>query len=250
MAITPKTAGAWAAGTTSVAPALCASPNSNTRMVLFIGCKPFGATIVTPSGWTAIAAGGGTNGTTASGVDVGSVRWATFFRDWVTGVAAPTVTLTTGNVGLACINGFDKATYEVWETPVSGKGSDTTSGTGYSITSDVNLGITTGDYVVHGSVIAGDNSAFGTPTLTATGATFGTVTESPATEGNTNLGNDLGASCAYVNCTAGPSSAAPVGGWTLTVAQTGGGSITRLRVRVPELPELIKAPPVPWNRHP
>lgn len=231
--MTPKTAGAWASGSTSVAPALCASPNSNTRMFLFVGCKPFNATIVTPSGWNALAAGAGANGSTASGIDSGSVLGATFWRDWVTGDAAPTVTVTSGNVSLGVINGFDKEWWEVWSTPVAGKGSDTSSGTGFSIASDVDVGISAGDYILHGAVIAGDNSTFGTPTLTATSATFGTVTESPSTEGSTATGNDLEASAFYVNCATGPSSAAPVAGWTLSVAQTGWGSVVRIRAALP-----------------
>jgi hypothetical protein len=231
MAIGVRTAGAWAAGTTSVAPALPASSGAGDIMILFVGCKPYNASIGTPTGWTLLSAGSGANGTTGSGIDSGSVLWATFYREWQTGDAAPTVTITSGNVSLGCINGFTKGATECWATPLAGKGSDTTSGTGYSITSDVNMGIKSGDYVLHGSVIAGNNSTFGTPTLTATSATMAASTESPATEGSTANGNDLEASCAYANCTAGTSSAAPVGGWTLSVAQTGGGSITRLRVR-------------------
>ena len=230
MSITYGGAGAWAAGSTSVTPALPATPNSNRRHILFVGCKPFGATINTPAGWTALAAGSGTNGSVANAIDLGSVRWAIFWRDWQSGDAAPTVSVTTGNVTLAVIRGFDKGAGDTWEAPVAGKGSDTTSGTGFSIASDVDLGIAAGDFIAHGAVIAGNNATFGTPTLTATGCTFGAVTESPATEGATATGNDLEASASYAECTAGPSSAAPVAGWTLSVAQTGGGSIVRLRV--------------------
>jgi hypothetical protein len=250
VAITPKTAGAWAAGSTSIAPALPSSSNDNTRMFLFVGCKPFGATIGTPGGWNALSAGSGTNGSTASGIDSGSVQWATFWRDWVTGDAAPTVTVTSGNVSLGVINGFDKEWWEVWSTPVAGKGSDTTSGTGFSITSDVDVGISVGDYILHGAVIAGDSATFGTPTLTATSATFGTVTESPSVEGTTTTGNDLEASAFYVNCATGPSTAAPVAGWTLSGAQTGGGSVVRIRAALPtQFPcDVVAAPLVPAAR--
>jgi hypothetical protein len=114
----------------------------------------------------------------------------------------------------------------------------------------VNVGIIAGDYVLNGSVIAGDNSSFGTPTLTATGCTFTGITESPATEGNSNTGNDLGASAFYAFCSVGPSSAAPVAGWTLGVAQTGGGSVTRLRAALPaQAPaDVTAAPSVPPSR--
>jgi hypothetical protein len=239
VAIGVRTAGAWASGSTSVAPALPASSAAGDMMVMFVGCKPFNAAIVTPAGWAVLTAGSGANGSTGSGIDTGSVLWATFYKEFVSGDTAPTVTVTSGNVSLGCINGFTKAATESWIEPAAGKGSDTTSGTGYSITSDVNMGITSGDYVLHGSVIAGNNSTFGTPTLTATSATMAASTESPATEGSTATGNDLEASCAYSSCTAGTSSAAPVGGWTLSVAQTGGGSITRLRVETQTQPITV-----------
>jgi hypothetical protein len=219
-------------------------------MVMFVGCKPYSATINTPNGWTLLSAGSGANGTTGSGIDSGSVLWATFYREFVSGDTGPTVSITSGNVSLGVINGFRKLWWEQWDTPVAGKGSDTSSGTGYSITSDVNMQITTGDYVLHGTVIAGNDATFATPTLTATSATFGTVTESPSAEGSTQTGNDLEASCSYVNCTGGPSSAAPVGGWTLSGAQTGGGSITRLRSSFPTqmMCECTRMPMLPWNR--
>lgn len=250
MAITPRTAGAWAAGSTSIAPALPASIAAGDIMVLFVGCKPFDASIGTPTDWNLLSAGSGANGAVANGTDSGSVLWATFWRTFATGVSAPTVSITSGNVSLGCINGFTKEWWETWSTPEAGKGSDTSSGTGYSITSDVNVQITSGDYVLHGSVIAGNNSTFGTPTLTATSATIGALTESPATEGSTATGLDLEASCAYAACTAGTSSAAAVGGWTLSVAQTGGGSITRLRASLPtqSQPTVVVLPPQPINR--
>lgn len=232
MAAAFRASGAWAIGTTTVAPAIPTGSAAGDRMVLFVGTKPFNATINTPSGWTALADSAGNNGSVANAVDAGSVRWASFYRDWVSGDAAPSVGVTTGNVSLAVIQGFSKGTNDTWDTPVAGKGSDNTSGTGFSITSDVNLGISNGDILCHGAVIAGNNATFATPTLTATGVTFGTVTESPATEGTTTGGNDLEASASYAIATAGPSSAAPVAGWTLSLAQTGGGSFVRLRASV------------------
>lgn len=230
MAISSRAAGAWASGSTSVAPAIPAGSAAGDRMVLFVGCKPFNATIATPTGWTPISGGSGTNGSTASGIDTGSVRWATFYRDWVSGDAAPTVSITSGNVALAVINGFQKGAGEVWMGPTASSGSDTSSGTGFSLTMSANPGVTVNDMLVTGSVIAGDNATFGTPTITATSATIGSVTESPATEGTTLTGNDLEASASYALCTAGTGTAAPVVGWTLSVAQTGGGSLVRLRV--------------------
>jgi hypothetical protein len=224
-------------------------------MLLFVGCKASDtaatnpATINTPNGWNKLTAGSGNNGSTNSGIDTGSVQWATYYREWHSGDAGPTVSITAGNVALAMIHGFQKGASESWLEPAAGKGSDTTSGTGYSITSDVNMGITVGDYVLHCSVIAGNNATFGTPTLTAASATMAASTESPATEGTTTTGNDLEASASYTNCTSGTSSAAPVGGWTLSVAQTGGGSITRLRVAT-HTPTICVYPTVQAKKNP
>lgn len=197
-------------------------------MMLSIGCKPFGTTSTAPAGWTLIPEATGQNGTTNSGIDSGSVRWFTYWRAWVSGDAAPTLSLAGGNVALAVIRAYSK-TLASWVPLVGCSGSDTTSGTGFSLTMDANPGIVTNDMLVTMAVIAGDNSTFGTPTITATGATIGAVTESPATEGTTALGNDLEASASHALCTAGTASAAPVVGWTLSVAQTGGGSLVRLR---------------------
>lgn len=230
MTIALRAAGAWASGSTSVTPALPAGNAAGDRNILRVCCKPFSATINTPSGWTKIAAASGTNGSTGSGIDTGSVQWAVFYRDWQSGDAAPTVSVTSGNVTLAEIKGYSKAADEDWDLPVGCNGSDTSSGTGFSLTMDANPGIVANDMLDTTAVIAGDNATFGTPTLTATGATIGTVTESPATEGTTTTGNDLEASASHALCTAGSASAAPVVGWTLSAAQTGGGALVRLRV--------------------
>lgn len=228
MAIALRAAGAWAVGTTSVAPAIPAGTAAGDMMIMYVGCKPFGATIVTPAGWTPIPGTNGANGAVASGVDTGSVQWAAFQRPWVSGDGAPTVTVTSGNVALGVIHSFSKSDDAAWSV-AGAKGSDTSSGTGFSLTMDANPGIVSGDFLSTMSVIAGDNSTFGTPTITATSATIGTVTENPATEGTTAGGNDLEASASTAAVTAGAATAAPVVGWTLSVAQTGGGCIVRLR---------------------
>jgi hypothetical protein len=203
-------------------------------MILFVGCKPYNATINTPTGWTLITGSNGANGTTASGIDTGSVLWAAFYRMWVSGDAAPTVSITSGNVALASIRGFTPTSGAKFFIPVAAKGSDTSSGTGFSLTMDADIGIIAGDMLVNGAVLPGDNSTFGTPTISATGATFSACTESPATEGTTASGQDLEASAYYATCSTGPASAAAVCGWTLSVAQTGGGNLVRLREYVPD----------------
>lgn len=228
MAIT-ITAGAWASGSTAPAPALPASPQAGDVHVLFIGCKPYSATINTPNGWTPITDTNGTNGTTANGTDVGSVHVAAFYRIWQSGDSNPTISITSGNTALACIHRLRPTAGSTIQTPVGHRGSDTSSGTGFSCTMGADIGITAGDAIVSYSYIAGNNATFGTPTLAATGVTFGTVTENPATEGSTTTGYDCEASASTALPSAGPSSAAAVVGWTLSVAQTGMANLIRIR---------------------
>ncbi len=229
MTISLRASSAWAAGSTSVAPAIPTGTTTGDRMVLFVGTKPYNATIVCPTGWTPLTAGSGAHGSTANGVDTGSVLWGVFYKDWRSGDAAPTVSVTSGNVSLGTIHSYSK-TAASWVTlPVAEKGSDTSSGTGFSLTMGSDVGITAGDMLATFAVIAGNNATFGTPTITATSATIGSVTEEPATEGTTTTGNDLEASASYASCTAGTATAAAVVGWTLSVAQTGGGCLVRLR---------------------
>jgi len=209
--------------------------------VLYVGCKPFDATIVTPSGWTNLAAGSGNNGSVAPFLDAGSVLWAVFYREWQSGDTDPTVTITNGNTALCVIHAFSK-TANAWSVPVAAKGSDTSSGTDFSLTMDADPGITANDMLSHFAVIAGNNATLATPTISATNATIGTVTD--AVGGQTPTGNDLGADICYALCSAGTATAAPVCGWTLSAAQTGGGSIVRLReaVNAPILNLLNMAP--------
>jgi len=214
-------------------------------MVLYVGTKPYDAVIQTPSGWTKLAAGSGSNGTVANGNDVGSVLWATFYREWQSGDTGPAVTITNGDATLGVIQSFSKDAGNAWVTPVAAKGSDTSSGTDFSLTLDADPGITANDMLAHFATIAGNNATFSTPTITATSATIGTVTESPATEGSTPFGFNLESSASYALCTSGTGTAAPVVGWTLSVAQTGGGSIVRLRETIasgPILNLLLMAP--------
>lgn len=232
MTIGWRTPGAWAGSITAVIPDLPATLAAGDRMLLFVGCKPYSATIVEPAGWTRIGTQQ-TNGTVANGVDTGSVAWTVFYRDWVSGDAAPSVSVTSGNVALACIHAATK-TAASWDTTTAYFGSDTTSDAAYSITASGSSGnITNGDGLIHFTVLAGNNQTLGTPTITATGATIGTVTESPTTAGINNLGNDLAASSASALVTAGTSTADAVCGWTLSGAQTGGSALVRLRESAP-----------------
>ncbi len=231
MAIT-ITAGAWAAHATAPAPALPATPTAGDVHTLFIAAKPYNATINTPSGWTLITNTDGTNGTTANGTDTGSVVCASFYRVWQSGDAGPVISITTGNTSLAVIHRFRPTSGFAIDTPVGDKGFDVSSGTGYAATMGSDIGIAAGDAVVSYTFNPGNNATKSTPTLSATGVTFGTVTENPATEGTSALGLDCGASASTALPSAGPSSAAAIVGWTLSAAQTGMSNLVRIRETV------------------
>lgn len=237
MAIT-ITAGAWAAGTTSVTVALPATPQAGDVHVIFVGAKPYNAVINVPAGWNLITGTDGANGTVANAIDLGSVVWKAFYRVWQSGDTNPAVSVTTGNVALGVAHRYRPSAGATINTPIGAKGSDTTSGTGYSITTDASLALAANDVISHFSVIAGNNATFATPTLSATGITFGTVTENPATEGTTASGNDLEASAATSTISAGTGTVTVTGGWTLSVAQTGGGAIVRIRETAPVGPTV------------
>jgi len=207
-----------------------ASPQAGDLHVLYFGVKPYTTTVTPPSGWTLIPNTDGTNGTVGSGTDVGSIKQAAYYRYWQSGdPTTPSVGFSGASVGLGVIIRFRPTAGKTINVPVGDKGSDVSSGTDYAATMGADIGITVGDAVVSFTTIAGNNSTFGSPTLSATGVTFGTVTENPATEGSTSSGDDLEASGSTALPSAGPSSAAAVVGWTLSVAQTGMTALVRIR---------------------
>ena len=229
MAIALRAAGAWAAGSTAPAPTIPTGTTTGDLMLLYVGCKPFSATINTPSGWTLIPGTDGQNGTVANGVDVGSVRWAIFYRLWLSGDANPTISVTSGNVSLAVIKSFSKALSN-WVTPAGGKGSDNTSDPNLFIQTDASPGMAiVNDMLVTFTTIAGNNATFGSPTISSADLVTDTVIESPATEGTTATGNDLESSSSHALVVSSVETDVPAIGWTLSAAQTGGGAFARLR---------------------
>jgi len=223
------TAGAWAAGSTAPAPTLPASPQAGDVHILFIGGKPYDLTRNAPSGWTLITGTDGTNGSTASGTQVGSVAWAAYYRVWQSGDSNPTISWTGGFPTMAVIHRLRPASGYTIGTPAGTKGQDTSSGTGYSATMSADPGITTGDVLIHYTVTPNNLATFASPTITATSATIGTVTENPASEITTTTGADGSASAATATVTSGTATAAPVCAWTLGAASTGGSAFVRIR---------------------
>lgn len=221
------TAGGGATGTTAPAPTLPASPQAGDLHVLFIVGKPYTLTRNVPSGWTLITGTDGVNGSVASGTRVGSVSWAAYYRYWQSGDSDPVISWTSGFPTEALIIRFRPTSGYTIDTPVGAKGSDVSSGTGYSATMDANPGITAGDVLAHFTGTPSEIATFSSPTITATGATIGTVTLQ--NQVNTTTGADGSAGVATAPVSSGTASAAPVCGWTLGSASTGGGACVRIR---------------------
>ena len=227
MTIGFRAAGAWRAGTTPLAPALPAGLAAGDMMVMFIHAKGFAVLPSTPAGWTQLFTN--TEGAVATGIDVGSVRSAAYYRAWQSGDAAPSVTITSANVALGQIRAYTRS-LGAWATTIGGFGGDTVSDATLTLATTGVSDITTGDWLIGGAGLPSDADLQSAQAITATGATIGAATERVA-DGLTTTGNDLAASGADAACTAGTASASAV--YTATIAgaasRTGSGGVVRLR---------------------
>lgn len=217
-------------------------------LVVMVGTKPFGATITTPAGYTAL--GTITNGSTVVGLDTGSVKCAGFFKQAVgteSGTSL-TVSIATADSSWAVICRYTKDPTRIWQVATA-TGTDTTASTSWSVPFSSNPGIANGDYIVLGGVTSTDLAVtWSTFALAATGATIATPT--PRQNPRITTGNDLGGNVASTNCTAGTASAVPT--WTsiLSVAtnQAGSAVLVRLREAIPALavpiPYLVRQAPL------
>jgi hypothetical protein len=172
--------------------------------------KPFNAG-VSVSGWTDL--GSGASGSTAAGVDLGSMKAQVWWKEAASAAeTAPSFvegspTWNVAGCGVIC---WQKGGGETWDTPVVVYGGDEDLDANISATMASDPGFTSGDGV---SIVIGCNSDATTPLtagpgITATDATFGTVTKDRDLEST--AGGDHGMITAHCLVTAGTSSAAAV----------------------------------------
>lgn len=240
---TPTDGGAaYLTGNGNIAVPYPASIGANDVLVLIVGQKPStanGGTVTTPSGWTLrdskTAAGG--YGTTL-GIDTGNTNLYFYTKDSVTGSETGNLSVTVGtsNVswGLIVLVPTDSSNI----TYGFADGERTTAPTqNVAFTNALTNGSTatnfaSGDMAIFAMNIATDNgnASFSLPTITATGATFGTPVklEEPDSSG----GQDIAAYVAYASVTAGSSTTAPTVGATYDQTTTNvRGPIVCLRIR-------------------
>jgi hypothetical protein len=212
MAITYVNNGVGVYGAASLTPAIPTAQLTTDMMILIATGKPFDAGwSVATAGWTAL--GRGESGTTAAGIDLGSMAMQVWYKE-ATSDTETNPTVTEGspvwNVVGAIVLVFAKEAGDTWVTPTVVYGADETSGTSISATMSADNSVAAGDFVV---ATAGMNTdALGplTTALTAsqTGVTFGTWFTNETSEST--AGGDMAMESRRASITAGPSSAAAV----------------------------------------
>ena len=207
----------------AVTPNLPASVVAADRVYVFTVST---GTVTEASGlWTTVLAstslGGG-----AAGNTTGPRFLSVFYRDYdgvwtMPSFTAAAVAAVAPGIEAASI-AYSRAAGEVFNAPTLGSGSDTTSGTGYSVTTGSFASPTGGiDWLMWGWPLSpGTLSAL---TLTATGATFGGNTSRHGVNGNT-TGNDVFLATWTYPVTTG-ATAAHTTGVTGTVAGTAGAVV-------------------------
>lgn len=217
-----------ASGGTTVSPAYPANVDYD-QLVLIIGMKPSTAnsgSVTDPTDWTLVTSitGAGGYGTTL-GADTGNTNLFVYTRTVpATGglTGSLSVTVSTNNVCWATIGRIrSDATNPI---TVSGwTSSDTTAGN-VSASFATNTSLAPDDVILGAMCIptdVGGGTQFSAQALSATGVTFGTVTE--VSEPNSGTGNDIGGFIIRSTVSSGTSN----GDTTLTA--TAGGTTTNVR---------------------
>lgn len=206
MAPSLKATGAWTTfnGAISTAASLVGSPSSGNRYYLWVTWKPY-ATTCSVAGWTEVAEYA--DGTVATNNDVGSVKVACYYRDWVSGDGNPTITWSAiPNIAGYVMQLWQKDPSEEWRTPTfyTAARPATATSSGASMSSASPGGFASGQPGVI-FCLAGirDDAATFNRTTTSIADSNGTVSfngnyvESPATHMSTTLGTDLAADLGY-----------------------------------------------------
>lgn len=216
----------------NVSPALPTGHVTNDLLLLGAGVKDFATTMQCNA---FIATSTITNGTTGQGLDVGSMRCSAWYKVDDGAEAAPGIIYSAAyNPTMAWILGLHSTVVaDTWVvTNTTATDADAASTT-FSATGAATLGFNTGDWVVVFAACKTDGAAMTSGAITATGATFGSLTEQISDNIST-IGNDGAFYCWTGEVSAGPATAAPV--FTATMASgLSDGSCIILRIQEPVL---------------
>ncbi|MFF0597928.1 hypothetical protein [Streptomyces antibioticus] len=228
MTISFGAAGASSSAAESVTPALPAGASAGMLAVLqVVSGHQDDPVPATPSGWT--FAGSASGGGGAFGAAAGPRRLTFFVRELVASDTAPTVSIPTGGTGstiAARIYSFTRSAGTGWRWAYA-FGEDTSSGTGFSAASSTALTWVAGDTAVIGYGIPLSTASFSAEAITASGITFGTITE--RADDAITAGHDSRFVTATGAVSSGSGTQAPTLAATLSSASTGVAGVLRLR---------------------
>lgn len=226
MTISFGTTGAQSTHTDAITPAVVGSAGQLAVLQVLSG-HPSDPVPSTPSGWTLVGSASGGGG--AFGASAGPRRLTYFARVLVGGDANPTTAIPSGSAGSLIVGrifSLSRTAGTGWRWAAS-FGDDQTSGTAFSVTGTTSLTWKAGDFAVLGYGVASNADSYTAEAVTATGITFGAVTEqadAAVTTGN-------GASVALATCSvsSGTGTQAPTITATLATASTGIAGVMRVR---------------------
>jgi len=201
-------------------------------LLLGAGCKNYTTTMVVN---TFTATSTITNGTTAEGASSGSMRCSAWYKIDDGSETDPSIIFSAAyNPMMAWILGLRSTTVaDTWVVTNTTATDATETGTTFSATGAATLAFNTGDWVVVFVSSNTETTAMTSGAITATGATFGTLTEQ-ISDNITTIGNDGAFYCWTGEVSAGPATAAPV--FTATTASgDSDGSCIILRIQEPVL---------------
>lgn len=229
MAIAFVSQGTVISGTTQITTAAYGTGWAAGDLIVFTVASNHGAdpqNTPTVAGFTSAGSFQGGTGLPAAGT--GPRRLTFFTREAQAGDdTTPQIDLTSGNIMLAASTVLSKGAGETWATPVTAFGFEDTAGTAWSQVMTTDPGLAANDMLLLGCAVC-DTSNTDAEAVTATGATFGTVTE--RTDQGSETGNDISLHVATVAVSTGPNSATPTRTATHTTADSGVMGVLRLRV--------------------
>ena len=232
MAVTWGAAGASSAGTISCTPSYPTGISSTTSELFCIaaGRSSTADTVISgPAGWTSLGQLEGGTGT--YGADTGTRRIAFFRKDTVTGTETGTQTFSfaAGNaqstISALIFRVVKTSNYTVSASFASG--ADTTNDTSYSVTSSSSLTWSSDDFLLIGTAQNLDTGTQTSKTLTATGVTFGSITNQFVTA--VTNGNDHRRILDTSIVSSASTTAAVTYGYTVSAAASGVTAFVRLR---------------------
>lgn len=211
--ITPSLPGGFAAGQLAILQVVSGHPNDSVPS--------------TPSGWTLAGSFGGGGGSFGAGTGPRRVTFLT--RVLLGSETAPTVSIPTGGAGsviAARIFTLSRSAGTGWRWAAA-FAEDTSSGTGFSAASATALTWAAGDFAVIGYGIPLSTATFSAEAITATGITFGTITE--RADDSITSGNDARGVTATGAVSSGSGTQASTLAATLSSASTGAAGVLRVR---------------------